>query len=140
MIGKNGAPVIGLTLREDRLDNFWFTLLHELVHAWKHLNSTDNRAIADENIEKDDPQADSMEKEANTLAGEILIPRAEWRRSRAHLTPSQQTIQSFARQRQLSPAIVAGRIRYERQNYKLFSKLVGYGQVRNCFPEVKWSK
>lgn len=38
MIGRNGAPVIGLTVREDRLDNFWFTLLHELVHAWRHLD------------------------------------------------------------------------------------------------------
>ena len=28
----NGKPVIGLTLRHDRIDNFWFTLLHELAH------------------------------------------------------------------------------------------------------------
>ena len=28
--GRN--PVIALTLRYDRLDNFWFVLLHELAH------------------------------------------------------------------------------------------------------------
>ncbi len=29
--------VIGMTLRFDRLDNFWFVLLHELAHAVLHL-------------------------------------------------------------------------------------------------------
>src|SRR5690606_21229869 len=29
----DGVPVIGLTLRHDKLDNFWFTLLHELAHV-----------------------------------------------------------------------------------------------------------
>lgn len=139
MLGRSGAPVIGLTLREDRLDNFWFTLMHELVHAWKHLNSTHSRAIADENIEKANPKADPIEREANDLAAEILIPRADWRRSRAHLSPTQQSILQFAREMQISPAIVAGKIRYERQNYALFSKLIGYRQVRVHFPEMKWS-
>jgi hypothetical protein len=39
---------------------------------------------------------------------------------------------------QVSPAVVAGRIRYERGNYSLFSKIVGYRTVRALFPEVKW--
>ena len=29
----DGTPVIGLTLRYDRIDNFWFCLLHELAHV-----------------------------------------------------------------------------------------------------------
>lgn len=33
----DGQPIIGMTLRHDRLDNFWFTLLHELAHLWKHV-------------------------------------------------------------------------------------------------------
>ena len=33
----DGTPVIGLTLRYDRLDNFWFCLLHELAHIGRHL-------------------------------------------------------------------------------------------------------
>lgn len=139
MIGRSGAPVIGLTLREDRLDNFWFTLMHELVHAWKHLDQESQRAIADENVEKPAKDAPDIEREANELAAEILIDKASWRRSRAHLSPSAQTIHEFANQIQVSPAIVAGRIRHERSNYSLFSKLVGYRTVRAMFPEVKWS-
>lgn len=138
LLGRSGAPVIGLTLREDRLDNFWFTLVHELVHAWCHLNVDSHRAIADENIEKPDADSGAIEKEANDRAAEILISRATWRRSQAYLSPSPRTIAAFAADQQISPAIVAGRLRYERQNFALFSKLVGYRQVRANFPEVHW--
>ena len=33
----DGTPVIGMTLRYDRLDNFWFCLLHELAHIGRHM-------------------------------------------------------------------------------------------------------
>ena len=138
MIGRSGAPVIGLTLREDRLDNFWFTLIHELIHVWKHLDEKARRAIADENIEKAS-DTEAIEREANERAGEILIPHAIWRRSSAFRNPTPKTIQTLAADLQINPAIVAGRVRHERQNYALFSKLVGYRQVRTQFPEVKWS-
>ncbi len=45
---------------------------------------------------------------------------------------------ALAAELQINPAIVAGRIRYERQNYALFAKLVGYRQARLAFPEVRW--
>jgi HTH-type transcriptional regulator/antitoxin HigA len=80
----------------------------------------------------------SIEREANELASEILIDKATWRRSQAHMSPSAQTIHDFATRMQVSPAVVAGRIRYERRNYALFSKLVGHRKVRALFPEVKW--
>lgn len=138
MIGRNGAPIIGLTLREDRLDNFWFTLIHELIHVWKHLDAESRRAIADENIEKAD-ETEKIEREANDLAAEILLPRAIWRRSDAFRNPSAKAIHALAADLKISPAIVAGRVRHERKNYALFSALVGYRQVRAQFPEVQWS-
>ena len=137
MLGRGGTPVIGLTLRRDYLDNFWFTLIHELVHAWKHLDGRNHRAIADENLEKH-ADKDAMEQEANDVASELLIPRAIWRRSQAFLSPSTQMILALAADLQISPAIVAGRVRYERKNYALFSKLVGHRQARASFPEVRW--
>jgi HTH-type transcriptional regulator/antitoxin HigA len=137
MIGKSGAPVIGLTLREDRLDNFWFTLLHELIHVWKHLNNNERRAIVDESIEKF-AENEKIEQEANDLAGDILLPYSVWRRSEAFASPSTKTIQALAAELQINPAVVAGRIRHERRNYALFSGLVGYRQVRRHFPEVNW--
>lgn len=138
MVGRSGAPVIGLTLRENRLDNFWFTLIHELIHVWKHLDPTKRRAIADENIEKAN-ETEAIEREANDLASESLIPRAVWRRSGARLKPTTQSIQALARELQIHPAIVAGRVRFERGNYAMFSNLVGYRQAQAQFQEVHWA-
>ena len=137
MIGRSGAPVIGLTLRENRLDNFWLTLIHELIHAWKHLDPEKHRAIANENIEKA-INTEAIELEANDLAREALIPPAIWRRSSARLQPSRQSIEALARELQIHPAIVAGRIRFERKNFSQFSGLVGYRQAQAQFPEVRW--
>ncbi len=36
---RDGAPIIGMTLRHDRVDNFWFTLCHELGHVALHLRA-----------------------------------------------------------------------------------------------------
>jgi len=137
ILGRNGEPVIGMTLREDRIDNFWFTLIHELVHVWKHLDANNCPTIVDENIEKS-RETEKIEREANDFAGEILLPGAIWRRSNAFASPSSKAIQELASQLQISPAIVAGRIRYERKNYALFANLVGYRAVRIQFPEVRW--
>ena len=138
MLSAQGTPIIGMTLREDRLDNFWFTLLHELAHAWKHLDAAACRTIVDVNVEKyaDD---DEMEREANHIAKETLIPSGIWRRSDAFLNPSPKSIRALANELQIAPAIVAGRYRYETKNYSRFSKMVGYRQSRVCFPELRWN-
>jgi HTH-type transcriptional regulator/antitoxin HigA len=138
MLGRHGTPVIGITIREDRLDNFWFTLIHELIHAWKHLDGSNRRAIVDENIERRS-DSDEIEQEANNRATDIFIPRAIWRRSQVFLDPTAEAIKSLAVELKISPAIIAGRVRYERQDYKLFSKLVGYRQARSNFPEIRWT-
>jgi HTH-type transcriptional regulator/antitoxin HigA len=135
----SGTPVIGLTVREDRLDNFWFTLIHELVHAQRHLNKDGLRAIVDGDIEEV-IENEGIEKEANDVAAEILIPRSSWKRSRAYLKPSSTAIMELARQLQINPAIVAGRVRRERKKYSFFSNLVGYRSVRAMFPGIKWGK
>ncbi len=47
MLMPNGTPVIGLTLRHDRVDNFWFTLLHELAHVARHLSEKEPIIVDD---------------------------------------------------------------------------------------------
>lgn len=138
-LSSTGTPVIGLTVREDRLDNFWFTLIHELVHAQRHLNKDGLRAIVDGDIEAV-VENEGIEKEANDVAAEILIPRSHWKRSRAYVKPSATAIIDLATQLQINPAIVAGRVRRERKKYSFFSNLVGYRTVRAMFPGVKWGK
>ena len=47
MLSSKGRPVIGLTIRHDRIDNFWFTLVHELIHVQEHL-TTDSETFIDD--------------------------------------------------------------------------------------------
>ena len=42
------GPVIGLTLRYDRIDHFWFCLLHELAHVGRHMDHNQGVAFFDD--------------------------------------------------------------------------------------------
>jgi HTH-type transcriptional regulator / antitoxin HigA len=135
---ETGAPIIGLTIRHDRLDNFWFTLMHELTHVWKHLPAP-GMAITDEQIDQIRDEDDEKEAEANRIARDIFIPRSRWLRTEAFLRPSEHSIRQLADLLQIHPAIIAGRLRHEKTKYAAFGKLVGHRQVRQLFPEITWS-
>jgi len=126
---SDGTPIIGLTLRYDRIDNFWFTLMHEVAHIWKHVEDN-SEAILDD---LETPSDDRREAEANRIARETFIPRAIWKRSEAYLNPSKETILQLSQELRIHPAIIAGRLRQESGNYNLFSDLVGQNEVRKLF-------
>lgn len=44
---SDGSPVIGLTLRHNRVDSFWFCLLHELAHVSRHLSLSGGLIVDD---------------------------------------------------------------------------------------------
>jgi HTH-type transcriptional regulator/antitoxin HigA len=124
------VPVIGLTLRHDRLDNFWFTLLHELAHVILHYRTGLASGFFD-SVET--PPVDEMESEADRFASNLLIPEELWVRSPARIAKSSEPIERLAKQLNISPAIVFGRVRMERNNYTLFSDKIGRGKVRQQF-------
>ncbi|MCP4700941.1 MAG: ImmA/IrrE family metallo-endopeptidase [Gammaproteobacteria bacterium] len=127
----SGHPVIGLTLRHDRLDNFWFTLAHELAHMYLHLKN-DDVAFFDETEGGRSRSTNSQEIEADTLAANLLIPTEIWRQEKPRLI-SKKAIETFARRLSISPAIVAGRLRWEADNYNDFGGLLGSKAVRKLF-------
>jgi HTH-type transcriptional regulator/antitoxin HigA len=131
-------PIVALTIQHDRFDNFWFTLLHELAHVWKHLDARTYRAIIDEDVEQA-KDTEAKEREANDIANEALLPRADWRRSDTFRNPTTTNIRALAAEQQIHPSIVAGRVRFERNNYALFSALVGHRQVHPLFPDIRWT-
>lgn len=128
----NGRPIIALTLRYDRLDNFWFTIVHELVHVWKHIDDVDEAILDDLDHSTDEKR----EVEANRIARDAFIPRSLWKRTDAYLKPSMDSIASLAKELKIHPAIVAGRVRKEIGNYNQFSDLIGQGLVRNQFYDL----
>lgn len=128
------VPVIAVTLRHDRLDNFWFVVMHELVHLFKHLR-TEAVSFYDD-LDSDD-QADPREMEADKLAGDILIPSDEWRTSPASRLRSADAANHLAQHLRIHPAIVAGKIRKTYKDDRVLSGLVGQGEVRKHFPEYE---
>lgn len=131
----DGRPVIGLTLRYDRIDHFWFCLLHELAHVGRHMDHNQGVAFFDDLTlrtvegERENPR----EAQADEWAEEALIPWAAWEASAVRDRPTSMTVMNLANALQVHPAIVAGKVRYERQNHRLLSQFVGTGEVRRQF-------
>ena len=126
----DGTPVVALTLRYDRIDNFWFCLLHELAHVGRHLDSGEDTVFVDDlNLQT----ADVKESEADEWAVEAAIPRDMWESSSMQERPTPIAVVQFANKLHIHPAIVAGRVRFERKNFRMLSHYVGNGEVRRHF-------
>lgn len=132
----DGRPVIGLTLRYDRLDNFWFVLFHELAHVVKHLRKSRLQAVFDDL----DSDRVGLESETDEFAGAMLIPDDKWETALARYLRTEGSILSLSKQLEINPAIIAGRIRNEAKNYVIFANLVGQGGVRKHFSDVRFGQ
>ncbi len=135
MLLEDGSPVIGLTLRYDRIDNFWFCLLHELAHVIKHLSRKDifidDLDLRGHGAEKEDDR----ESEADRIAQNALIPGKKWENTPVTNNATVANVISLSESLKIHPAIIAGKIRFEQKNYRLLSKLVGNREIRKHFPE-----
>jgi len=99
--------LIQLSMRGKYEDIFWFTLFHEAGHILQHGKS----AVFMET----DRLKDNQEIEADEFAQKLLIPQSFWRpfiSSRRHF--SSQDVEALARQLEISPAIVVGRLQHEK--------------------------
>ena len=129
-------PVIGLTLRYDRIDNFWYTLLHELAHVGLHLREcNDETGFVDDHSLRGmgTGGSDTVEQEADHMAQDALIPPEIWDDGVIMVDPNPMAVLRMAWEAQVHPAIVAGRVRYKSGQYRLLSQFVGTGEVRRQF-------
>ena len=131
---EEGRPIIGMTLRYDRLDNFWFILMHELAHVGRHEARDENQFFDDMSLRGANNVADDcIEIQADEWAEEALIPGDVWKASAVQFSPRPLDVIQLASEVGVHPAVVAGRVRYERGDYRLLSQLVGNGEVRGLF-------
>ena len=134
MISPEGFPVVALTLRYDRLDNFWFVLFHELGHVFLHLFTSLRLDFFDE---EDGNDAEGVEREADVFALDRLIPDAVWKQCLSRFALTEEAVRIDAEKLGVDPSIIAGRIRKERGNYLILNTLIGTGTVREQFGESK---
>jgi HTH-type transcriptional regulator/antitoxin HigA len=131
-------PVISLTLRHDRIDNFWFCLLHELGHVVLHLAEENEFIIDDMDMRGHKAEVkDKRELDADRLAEDALVPKDEINKAFLERPVSSAEIDALANKLKIHPAILAGRVRYESRNCRLLSKYVGQGEIREHFQEYK---
>lgn len=132
MMLSSGKPVVALTLRYDRLDNFWFTLFHELGHVKLHFDKDKDACFVDDL----DVDPEGLEVQADEFAQDSLIPAKDWQRAPARDERTPYAVLQLADTLRVHPAILAGRIRREQKNYRLLTSLVGQHLVRVQFPDA----
>ena len=115
------SPVIGMTLRHDRIDHFWFVLRHEIEHILlRHGQKIDVelegvRAGTSAVISKD-------EIEANYAAANFCVPQEKLERFIARKAPffAERDILGFANTLGIHPGLVAGQLQHKTDRYDRF--------------------
>ncbi len=137
LLMPDGTPVVGLTLRYDRIDHFWFCLMHELAHVVRHLSESEPVIVDDLDLQRSGAiTEDEIEKEANELAQEALVPKKTWNELISNKKITGQQLHALAEKLKIHPAVIAGRIRFERNNYNLLTRHVGQGEIRKHFDQM----
>lgn len=118
------APVIGLTLRYDRVDNFWFVLRHEIEHVLRGHGR--QRPIIDTELEGErsgaGPTVPEEERVANLAASDFCVPREQMDRFYMKKEPffMERDILGFAATLKLHPGLVVGQLQHRTGRYDRF--------------------
>lgn len=113
------SPVIVLSLRYDRIDHFWHTLMHEIGHVKNRHGLKEHYPLDIDILGEDSPPAENrpeVERLVDDFAADTLIPKAEldYFVLRARPLFSKQEIRGFAAQLQIHPGIVVGQLQHRR--------------------------
>jgi HTH-type transcriptional regulator/antitoxin HigA len=117
----DGAPVIGMSLKYDRLDSFWFTLGHEITHIkYRDVAPIDGNVAGHDELPLD--VKPPIERRADDEAAAMFIPPAELESFIRRVGPiySTERINQFANTIKMHPRIIIGQLRHRGQ--------VGYSQ------------
>jgi HTH-type transcriptional regulator / antitoxin HigA len=127
------SPVVAMTLRFDRIDNFWFVLMHELRHV-ANKDGQDGKAIIDENLGADGSDAadkPDFEIKADSEAAEAILAATVLNDFVLRIAPlySEQRITGFAARIGVHPGIVVGQLHNRKQ--------VPYSHYRKMLVKVR---
>lgn len=116
-------PVIGMSLRLDKIDNFWFVLRHEIEHVLQ--NHGREEAMIDMDSEAASaPSGDVNEEEriANLAGAEFCVPDREMRDFILRNNPlfSEEKVANFAWRMQVHPGLVVGQLQRRTGKWQLF--------------------
>lgn len=115
------SPVVALSTRFDRIDYFWFTLMHELGHVAAGDGRDSELApdidlVGDGTADEKSSGKPPEEAEANRFASTFLLPESEFDSFVRRVKPlfSKQKIEGFAAVQKVHPGIVVGQLQHRR--------------------------
>lgn len=119
----SGSPVIGISLRFDRIDNFWFVLRHECAHVLH--GHGQKAAIVDSDL--DSNAASSVNEEerlANEEAADFCVPAKSMQSFylRKHPFFAEREVVAFATRMKVHPGLVVGQLQRMLNRYDLLRK------------------
>jgi len=121
---RDNAPVIGLSMRFDRIDNFWFVLRHECEHV--RLGHGQTEIILDAELEGEragtGQSISEEERAANEAAQNFCVPYAKMKAFVERKSPffSERDLIGFSKVVKVHPGIVAGQLQHMTQRYDRF--------------------
>jgi HTH-type transcriptional regulator/antitoxin HigA len=123
----NNRPVIAMSVRHDRIDNFWFVLRHEIEHVLRKDGQSGNGILDIDLIGKISGDLPPSEEIANRAAQEYCVPKNEMERFIARFRPlySEKNIVQFANRLEVHPGLVVGQLHNRQEmHWKNLRKLL----------------
>lgn len=144
--GHPASPIIGMSLRLDRIDNFWFVLRHEIEHVLNEDGKEEEEAIVDQDTIDAKPDKSPLEEiRANTAAADFCVPALDMADFVVRNRPifAKHRVLNFAQRMGVHPGLVVGQLHRRTGDHRLFrTQLIsvrpiitpvavtdGYGQV-----------
>ncbi len=120
------SPVIGMSLRYDRIDNFWFVLRHEIEHVLRRHGMA--AEMMDAELEGERAGTDNTvpedERVANFAAAAFCVPteKMESFLRRKHPFYYEKDVLAFSHLHGIHPGIVVGQMQHKLQRYDYLRK------------------
>ncbi|MGB2809934.1 MAG: helix-turn-helix domain-containing protein [Sedimentisphaerales bacterium] len=123
------SPVIAVSLRYNRIDAFWFTLLHEFYHVVYEDSSIDDDLFGDRQIPT--IAKEEAERKADNKASDQLVPSYKLNSFILRVSPlfSKKHIIQFAHTIKIHPGIIVGQLQHRGE--------IGYSTNRELLIKIR---
>jgi HTH-type transcriptional regulator/antitoxin HigA len=117
------APVIALSMRYDRVDNFWFVLRHELEHV---IRADGKEAAILDDLEGERASTSTLipeeERMANQAASEFCVPQKSMDSFIARKAPffAERDLLGMAATLKIHPGLIAGQLQHRTGRFDRF--------------------
>ncbi len=125
---SNDEPVIGMSMRRDQNDNFWFVLRHEIEHVLRGDGRDIDLGMVDLEIKQladDGGELPEAEQIANAAAADFCVLQTKFQSFLKRKKPFyyEKDVIAFAKVNNTHPGLVAGQLQYATGRYDYLTNL-----------------